>query len=164
LEVSGDKKSTWICLDISPLFFSIVPRVVQALVITCDELFQALVVEAGVLLPKPFLDLGIAGVIRWKLAVLEMFSQFAKHLKVQGRQVGGVWLVGNTFLLPDLQQDVFCCHQGLENVIVHYDRCQNKFGTTLKNRGLMSKHIHPYAYLVSTCLHSPKRKVGKLTF
>jgi hypothetical protein len=55
MEVSGDKKSTWIALDISRLFFHIVSKLVQALVITCDEIFQALVTR-DVLFPKPFLD------------------------------------------------------------------------------------------------------------
>jgi hypothetical protein len=46
-----------------------------------NEIFQALAVEDG-LLQKPFLDLSFDGVIRWKLPASEMFSQFAKHMKV----------------------------------------------------------------------------------
>jgi hypothetical protein len=43
-------------LDISPLFFHIVSKLVQELVITCDEIFQALAAEGDVLHTKPFLD------------------------------------------------------------------------------------------------------------
>jgi hypothetical protein len=52
--VSGDKKSKWTSLDISPLFFFTVQKLVQALVITYDEIFQALALEGDVLLPKPY--------------------------------------------------------------------------------------------------------------
>jgi hypothetical protein len=106
LEVSGDKKNTWISSDISPLLLHIVSKFVQALVITHNENFQALAVEAYILLPKPFLDpshpphspdlapldfhevqkwlldLGFDNVIRWKSLVC--FFQFAKHGEVQG--------------------------------------------------------------------------------
>jgi hypothetical protein len=82
--VNGDKKSVRISLDISPLFFLIVSKLVQACVIINDEIFQALVVEGDVLLLKPFLDLRFDGVVRWKLPISEMFSQFTKHVKVQG--------------------------------------------------------------------------------
>jgi hypothetical protein len=41
VKVSGDK-STWISLDISPLFSHIVFKCVQALTITYDEIFRAL--------------------------------------------------------------------------------------------------------------------------
>jgi hypothetical protein len=49
-------------LDISPLFFHIVSTFVQALVITYDEIFQALTIKGDVLLTKTFLDLGFDGV------------------------------------------------------------------------------------------------------
>jgi hypothetical protein len=78
MEVSDDKKSTRFSLDVSPLFLHIVSKLVEALVVTHDEIFQALEVERGVLLPKPFLDLGIDGVIRWKSAASELFFRFAK--------------------------------------------------------------------------------------
>jgi hypothetical protein len=83
MEVSGDKKSRLICLDTNPLFFYIVPKFVQALVIMYDEIFQALMLEEDSLLPKPFLDLGFDSVIRRKSASYKFF-QFSKHLKVQG--------------------------------------------------------------------------------
>jgi hypothetical protein len=67
MEVSGEMKSKWISLDISPLFFYIVSKLVQAPVITYDK------TEDDVLLPKPFLDLGFNGVVRWKSVALEMF-------------------------------------------------------------------------------------------
>jgi hypothetical protein len=56
IEVNGDKKSTQISLDISSLFFHIISKLVQALVITYNEIFQALAVEGYVLNAKPFLD------------------------------------------------------------------------------------------------------------
>jgi hypothetical protein len=52
---TADKKSIWISLDISPLFFHIVFKLVQVHVITYDENIQALAVK-DVLLPDPFLD------------------------------------------------------------------------------------------------------------
>jgi hypothetical protein len=55
MEVSGDKKSTRISLDACPLFFHVVSKFVQALVIKYDEIFQALAIEGNILLPKPFL-------------------------------------------------------------------------------------------------------------
>jgi hypothetical protein len=60
----GDKKSTLHCLGISHLFLHILPKPVQVLVMY-DEMFQALVVD-DLLFPKPFLDLGFDGVVRWK--------------------------------------------------------------------------------------------------
>jgi hypothetical protein len=55
-----------------------------------DEIFRALTVEADVLLPKPFLDLGFDGVVRWKTPASEMFFQFSKHVKVRENQIGTV--------------------------------------------------------------------------
>jgi hypothetical protein len=55
MEASGEKKSIWISSDISPLFFHIVSKLVQAPVITYDETFQVLLVEGDFLLLKPFL-------------------------------------------------------------------------------------------------------------
>jgi hypothetical protein len=45
------------CLDISPLFFHIVFKLVQALFIIYDEIFQAVAVKGDVLFLKTFLDL-----------------------------------------------------------------------------------------------------------
>jgi hypothetical protein len=56
MEVSGDKKSIWISLDIIPLFFHIVSKLPQVLAIIYDKIFQALAAEEDVLLPKPLLD------------------------------------------------------------------------------------------------------------
>jgi hypothetical protein len=64
--VSGDKKSKQICLDISPVFFHIVPKPVQTLAIMYDEIFQVLAIGGEILLLKPFLDLSFEGVIIWK--------------------------------------------------------------------------------------------------
>jgi hypothetical protein len=56
MEVSGNRKHIWIPLDISPLFFHILSKIVQALFVTYDGIFQALVVKGYILLLKPFLD------------------------------------------------------------------------------------------------------------
>jgi hypothetical protein len=77
MEVSGNKKSIWISLDISPLFFHTVPKLVQAHTIMHDEIFQALAVEGDEMPPKPFLDLGIDGVVTWNSPVSEMFFFFS---------------------------------------------------------------------------------------
>jgi hypothetical protein len=54
----------WVCSDVSPLFFHVVLKLVQALFIRNDEIFQVLAVEENVLLLKPFLNLGTGGVAR----------------------------------------------------------------------------------------------------
>jgi hypothetical protein len=55
MEVNGKKESRQISLDISPLFYHIVSKLVQALVIKYDEILQALAFGGDILLPKPFL-------------------------------------------------------------------------------------------------------------
>lgn len=49
-------KSMWMSLDISPLFFHMVSKLAEPLVITYNEIFWALPIEGVVLLLKPFLD------------------------------------------------------------------------------------------------------------
>jgi hypothetical protein len=66
------------CLDISSI-----PKLVQTLVITYDEIFQALAVEGDILLVKPFLDHRLDSVIRLKLLTLEKLFYFAKYTNVQ---------------------------------------------------------------------------------
>jgi hypothetical protein len=64
-------------LDISPLSFHIVPKLVQALVIiTYDDIFLALAVEEDILLLKTFPDLSFNGVIKWKSLASEMFLRW----------------------------------------------------------------------------------------
>jgi hypothetical protein len=94
MEVDGGKKSTRIPFDISPVFFHIISKFVQAVVITHDEIFQALEVEGDALLTKPILDLGFDGVVRWKSPASLVFFQFAKHVEVQGGRVGAVRWAG----------------------------------------------------------------------
>jgi hypothetical protein len=55
MEVNGVEKSKRISLDISTLFFQVVSILIQALLMICDEIFQALADEGDVLLSKPFL-------------------------------------------------------------------------------------------------------------
>jgi hypothetical protein len=71
--------------------FPTVTKLVQALAITYDEIFQALAVAADFLLPKPFLDPGFDGVVRWTSPVSEIFSQLVKHVKVQGGPQSGLY-------------------------------------------------------------------------
>jgi hypothetical protein len=56
MEMFGENKCSRFSLDISPLYFHIVSKLVQELIITHDEIFQALAVERIVLLLKPFLN------------------------------------------------------------------------------------------------------------
>jgi hypothetical protein len=49
------------------------PQTVQAPVIRKDDIFQSLAVQGDVQLRKPFLNLGIDVVVRWKLPATEMF-------------------------------------------------------------------------------------------
>jgi hypothetical protein len=62
MEVSGDKESTRIFLDISSLYVHTGPKRVQA-VITHNETFQPQAID-HILLLKPFLDPGFDGVVR----------------------------------------------------------------------------------------------------
>jgi hypothetical protein len=77
MEVSGDKKSTLLSLDITPQFFHTVSKLVQALVITYDQIFQALAVKGDVLLPMPFLD-PAPPTVQPGLALLGLFHVFGK--------------------------------------------------------------------------------------
>jgi hypothetical protein len=86
MEVSGGKKSSWIYLDICPVFFHLVPRLVQAVVITYYEIFQVLAVEGDILLPKPFLDLSFYAVVKWISPAWEIFFQFVKRVEFRGTQ------------------------------------------------------------------------------
>jgi hypothetical protein len=113
-------------LDISLLFFHTVPELVQALVITYDDIFQGLTVE-GVLLPKPFLDLGFAGVFRCKPQDSEIsFSLCQARGSARGPSpsVDTVKAEDQKWLR---QRDAFY-RQALEDAIVCYDKCLNKSG------------------------------------
>jgi hypothetical protein len=58
-----------------------------------DEIFQAMAVEEDALLPKPFLDLGFNGVVRWKSPASGMFFSFPHTSKSTGNKSGlyGGW-------------------------------------------------------------------------
>jgi hypothetical protein len=49
MEVGGDRKSTWVSLDFSPLFFHILSKLVEARVTIYDEILQAQSVGGNVL-------------------------------------------------------------------------------------------------------------------
>jgi hypothetical protein len=125
MKTNRSKKNTRICLDISSLFFHTVPKLVQ-LVITNDEIFRA-PAAGDVPVPKPFLSLGFDGVVKCKSRPSEILFRFAKHVFVQGGQVGT-----NDTIKAEVQkwlweQDVLFYRQGSENVIVLYEKCLNKF-------------------------------------
>jgi hypothetical protein len=115
-------------LDISPLFSHIVAKLIQTSVITYDEIFQALAVK-DVLLPKPFLGLGFDGVFRRKtptsltnvFSVEErpLLSSYTTVTRPLAQSEVRTWL---------LDQDISFHRQGLENLIVRYDKHLNKSG------------------------------------
>jgi hypothetical protein len=125
-----------------------VPKLVQALILMYYEIFEALVVGGGILLPKPFLDLGFGGVIRWTSNLLssDMFFQFAKHL--QDWQFPSVNTMKAEVQKWLWEQDIFHC-QGFENLIVHYDRCLNKFWVCVEKQRTNIQTC-PCAFLAST--------------
>jgi hypothetical protein len=88
MEQSGDKQSTWLCFDTSPLFFHKVTKLLQAFVIVHDETFQALAVYGDILLLKLQLDLIFDGIFRCKLPTLEMFSPICQTRKFEGPKLG----------------------------------------------------------------------------
>jgi hypothetical protein len=95
MEVSGGKTSMRISLDIRPLFFHTLFKLVRVPVVIYVEIFQAVEVQGDGLLPKQFLDLGFDGVVRWKSPPSEVFFQFSKRVNAQGGPgqvctVGGV--------------------------------------------------------------------------
>jgi hypothetical protein len=62
MEVSGDKQSTWLCLDNSHLFLRVATKLVMVLILY-NETFQARVVEGDVLLlSQPLLHLSFDSV------------------------------------------------------------------------------------------------------
>jgi hypothetical protein len=90
--------------------------------LTYDEIFQALAVEQDVLLPKPLLNLGFDGVVRWKSPASEVLFSLPN---MWNSGLHGGWGGVQKWLW---EQDVSFCRQGLENVIVRYDKCLNKLG------------------------------------
>jgi hypothetical protein len=63
------------------LFFHTFPKLVQALVVTYDKIFQALAAKGDVLPVNPFLDLGFDGVVRWKSPASD-FHVFGKQKEI----------------------------------------------------------------------------------
>jgi hypothetical protein len=145
MEVTGDKRSAQTCLDTSPVFFHIVPKLVHALV-TYDEIFQAVVVEGGILLPKIFLDIGFNGIIRWKLPASEMFGKLMKHYQDWQFPHPSDDAVKAEVQMWFWEQDISFYCQGLEN-LVRYDKCLNKFWGLWEYRRLTAKHIHMLVFL-----------------
>jgi hypothetical protein len=135
------------------MFSHKVPKLVQALVKTYDEIFQALAVEGDILLPNPFLDLAFDGVVRCKSPTSEIFSvyQARKTARRPSRGCAAVAEVQKWLR----QQDVSFYLQGLENLIVGFDKCLNMFGDYDYRTDVQT---YPCAFLVSAYLHSPKKQ------
>lgn len=89
MEASGDKKSARISLDLSSLLFDTVSKLVQALILTYYEIFQALAVEGVALLPKPLLDT-TAPTVRPRLGPLGL-SCLWKTEKMSPRPAVSIW-------------------------------------------------------------------------
>jgi hypothetical protein len=91
------------------------------------------------------------------------FFQFAKYMKVQGSQVGAVRWVGWGGVQNWLrEQDVVSFHrQGLENLILCYDKCLNNLETVEKQRA----EVQRYRVLFLVPLTSIYvKKIRNLTF
>jgi hypothetical protein len=85
MEVSEDKKNTRIYLDIIPLFYHMVSKLVQALVIIHYEIFQALAAGGNVLLPQSFLDQSLISHSPEACPLkFHVFGKLNKHIR--GRQ------------------------------------------------------------------------------
>jgi hypothetical protein len=82
-------------------------------------------VKAEVL--KPFLNIGLDCVVRWKSPASEMFFQFAKHVKAEWGLCGG-WMGGVGLQKWLHVQNVSLYRKDLQNLTVHYGKCLNKFG------------------------------------
>jgi hypothetical protein len=162
--VSWDKKRTWISLDISPLFFQTVSKLVQALVITCDKIFQTLAVKWDVLLPKTFLDLGLSkwsGKCRWRGQKWPCVN--IRHFRQWHRRFSPDDTVKAEVKKCLREQNVSFYRQGLENLVVRYDKCLNKFGNCMQRyRTDVQRYL--CGFLVSIYLLSDTKKIGSLTF
>jgi hypothetical protein len=112
-------------LDISPLFFQRVSKLVQVLDLTYDEIFQALA-AADVLLPKPFQDLDFDGVVSSKSPASEMFFSVCQTRECP-RPANSIDIVKAEVQKWLREKDVFYS-QNLENFTVHYEKCLNGCG------------------------------------
>jgi hypothetical protein len=111
------------CLDISFLFLHRVPKLVQTPVITNVDISQALALEGDVMPLKPFLDLGIDGVVRSKSPASDfhVFGKLKKHF-------GGRRFPTDDTVESEVQkwlqgQNVSLYRQSLGNLIIRYDKC-----------------------------------------
>jgi hypothetical protein len=165
MEISGDKKSIQISSEMSPLFFHTVPKLVQALVITYYEIFQALAVKGVVLLPKPSLD-PTPPHPQYSSGSSPSDFHVVGKLKKKKRLRGGRFPSGDTVKVEVQkclrEQDVFFHREGLENLIICYDKCLNKFGNNVE-RQRTDVQKYPCVFIVCTYLHSLK-KMGNLNF
>jgi hypothetical protein len=81
-----ETRKAYVYLWTSVLYFSTVSNLVQSLVITYGEIFQA----RNVFWTSAMTVVGFEGVVRWKSPAPEMFFQFAKDVKIQGGRVRAV--------------------------------------------------------------------------
>jgi hypothetical protein len=135
MEVSGDKKSIWISLDISPVYFHIFSKLVQALVLIYSEIFPALAVERKVLfqsyfwtLPQPahLTHCTAPTLLPWVSTCLANWKNISKagdfHLTTPSkpRSRNGFW----SRMSPTAKVWK----------ISYYDKCLNKFGNYVEEQ------------------------------
>jgi hypothetical protein len=117
-----------------------------------DDIFQALVVEGDILLLQPFLDLGFESAVRWKLQASMMCLENQKNISE----------AGNFHLMIPLKprsRNYFRSRTSpstarawkISSCII--TSTLTSLGTTSKNRGLKSKHIHVLSLFPLTSIH-----------
>jgi hypothetical protein len=129
VEVRGDKKSTQIFVDNSPVFIHIVSKLVQALVITYDEILKALVVEGDILLPKPILNPTPPHPPYGRDSTtldLHGFGKPKRHLR--GRRFPSYDTVKAKVQKWLREQDISFHRRVFQNLILRYDKCLKRFG------------------------------------
>jgi hypothetical protein len=90
----------------------------------------------------------------------DVFSVCQTRGSSRGAELGlyGEWGGGQKWLR---EQDVSLYRQGLENLVVCCAKCPNKFGNYVEKQSAKGQR-HPYTFLISTYLHSLKKKTGTL--
>jgi hypothetical protein len=138
------------------LFFHTVPKLVHALVVTYDESFQAQAVEGDFPLPKPFLDLGFDGVVRWTWLPRTSTCLANSKKNLQGQRFLSDDTVKAEVHKSLWEQEVSFNRQGLETLIVRYDESQ-KTSEEYVEIWRTGGQPHLRAFLVYIYPHSAKK-------
>jgi hypothetical protein len=148
-------------LHTSPLFFHIVSKFIHIPAIIYDEIFQALAVEGDVPLltpiPGPF-----PPTAQPRLSSLALSRVWETEKRLRGRRFPSDDTIKAEVQKWLLEQDVPFYSQGLENVIIYYDNCLNKFGDYVE-KSRTDVQRYPCAFLVSIYLYS-RKKIRNLIF